>query len=195
MKAESSPSRFYCRVVRQWFSPAGASRHAESCADCRRYFQAVAHLESALRRDAVRFAPPAPAGLEQGIMRTIRAAAVPARRRPRPHPAWIASGSFVGIAAVALAVFLVQVPRTVKTDGVAGNQPSSRSAATGDSLSDQLFNAVVPPAGDLVANNPLQNELDSVYTGARSALDFLALNFMPASGLTLSRAASSTGKG
>ena len=47
------------------------------------------------------------------------------------------------------------------------------------SLSSGLVDSVIPSAGELVAENPLQRELGSVYSDVRSALDFLALNFLP----------------
>jgi hypothetical protein len=57
--------------------------------------------------------------------------------------------------------------------------PAPQTAVSDEPISDWVFNQVVPPAGTLVANNPLQHELNSVYSDAHSALDFLALNFLP----------------
>jgi hypothetical protein len=47
------------------------------------------------------------------------------------------------------------------------------------SISTLWQNSVVPKAQTLVVDNPLQHELDSVYSDTRSALNFLALNFLP----------------
>jgi hypothetical protein len=50
-----------------------------------------------------------------------------------------------------------------------------------ETFSNRLVDSVIPSAGKLVAQNPLQEEIGSVYSDMRSALDFLALNFLPAS--------------
>jgi hypothetical protein len=152
-------------------------------------------LESALRRDAVRFAPPAPTGLERGIMQAIRAAA-PAPARARSPLGWFAGGSVAAAAAVAVAVVLLQHPSRVQPIGGVTKSPAAETSVPGESMSDRLFNAVVPPAGALVAANPLQNELNSVYSDTRTALDFLALNFLPSSfSLASSRAEQTGAKG
>ncbi len=172
--------RFYCRLVRLSSAPGRASRHAEGCADCRQYFLASTRLESALRRDAVRFAPPAPAGLERGIMQAIRDAA-PAPARSHSRAGWFAGVSVATAAAVALAVILVPHPPRVQPAMAVVKSPAPEVMVQGESFSTRLINAVVPPAATLVAAAPLQNELDSVYSDARSALGFLALNFLPSS--------------
>lgn len=187
--------RLHCRLVRLWSTSGQSSRHAESCADCRQYFRASAQLESALRRDAVRFAPPAPAGLERGIMRVIRNSS-PAPAPSRSRLGWFAGGGVAVAGVVALAVILLQQPLPIKPASVATKAPVVITNVPDESISNQLWNAVVPRAGTLVADNPLQNELDSVYSDARSALDFLALNFLPSSaGVGESRASQLGAKG
>ena len=187
--------RFYCRLVRLSSAPGRVSRHAEGCADCRQYFLTSTRLESALRRDAVRFAPPAPAGLERGIMQAIRSAA-PAPVPARSRHGWFAGVSVATAAAVALAVVVVQHPPRVQPVTVAVKSPTPEVVIPGESISTRFINAVVPPATTLVAATPLQNELDSVYSDARSALDFLALNFLPSSsGLIASRSDQPGAKG
>jgi hypothetical protein len=43
-----------------------------------------------------------------------------------------------------------------------------------------LWSEIKPAAGALLAADPLQQEADAVVADARSALGFLALNFLPA---------------
>ena len=187
--------RFFCRLVRLWSTSGQSSTHAESCEECRQYFRAAAKLESALRRDAIRFAPPAPAGLERGIMQAIRAA-TPVRSRAPSHLGWFAGGGVAAAAAVALAVVLLQHPPQAQPTVVVVKTPAAEKVVPGESISDRLYSEVITPAGTLVANNPLKNELDSVYSDARTALDFLALNFLPSSsGLPASRAGQIGAKG
>lgn len=70
---------------------------------------------------------------------------------------------------------------------VAGATPRDDAAmilSTVESLSSELVGTVIPSAGELVVQNPLQEEIGSVYSDMRSALDFLALNFLPATRLS-----------
>jgi hypothetical protein len=48
-----------------------------------------------------------------------------------------------------------------------------------DALRSRLLASVEPTAKTLAEQNPLTQELDSVQADARSALGFLALNFLP----------------
>jgi hypothetical protein len=184
----SSLSRFVCRVVRLWYSvlgppqpgPAGrgSSRHIETCADCRQFFHAADELESALRRDAMKYAPVPPEGIERRIMQAVERSTRTARPARVPL-ALILAGS--AVAAVALIVFFVKYPIFPERDGAAINRTAQVNDAlvVAKSISTLWQNSVVPSAQTLVADNPLQHELDSVYSDTRSALNFLALNFLP----------------
>ena len=179
----SSRSRFVCRVVRLWYSvfgptAGGRSRHIETCADCRQYFHAGDELESALRRDAARFAPVPPEGLERRIMQTVERSTRTARPARSPL-ALILAGSVV--AAVALIALFVKNPAFPRHGGSTTNQTVQMNDAlvVAKSISTLWQNSVVPSAQTLLADNPLQHELDSVYSDTRSALNFLALNFLP----------------
>jgi hypothetical protein len=63
-------------------------------------------------------------------------------------------------------------------EAVAANE-SAVILSTVEAMSTQLVDTVIPAAGEFVAHNPLQEELGLVYSDVRSALDFLALNFLP----------------
>ena len=194
MNATPPRPRLYCRLVRTFSAPGPLPRHAASCADCQRYFHASTRLESALRRDAIRFAAPAPAGLERGIMQAIRAAQ-PAPAPVRSHAGWFAGAALAAAAVVAVAVTLFQQPSAVKPAGIVATPPAPDAGFLSDVIPDGLWNAVIPRASALVAANPLQYEIDSVYSDAHTAIDFLAVNFLPSSCLSARQAAQAGAKG
>jgi hypothetical protein len=187
----SSPAspRLVCRMVRPWSAvfDVRRSRHVTSCADCQAYFQSGDVLDAALRRDAVAIAresSSASEGLEREIMRAVRNA----RPSPGRHAArgpWMLGG--ISAAAAAAAVVAVSLNRTPVMVGHA-ETPNAIAATEAavivdavETFSNRLVDSVIPSAGKLVAQNPLQEEMGSVYSDMRSALDFLALNFLPAS--------------
>ena len=184
----ASRPRFVCRVVRLWHAvlgppqpgptAGGRSRHIDACTDCRQYFHAGDELESALRRDVARFAPVPPEGLERRIMEAVDRSTRTARPAHSPL-ALILAGS--AVAAVALITFLVRYPVFPGRDITITNQTAQVNDAlvVAKSISTLWQNSVVPKAQTLVVDNPLQHELDSVYSDTRSALNFLALNFLP----------------
>ena len=184
MSTTPSP-RFVCRVVRLWSSVLGSahSRHVETCADCRQFFRAGDELDSALRRDAVRFASVPPAGIERRIMQAIDRS-TRATRPARSPRAFILAGS--AVAAVALIAFFIKYQAFPGTGGTETNTSAQVSDAlvVAQSISTLWQKSVVPSAQTLVVDNPLQHELDSVYSDTRSALNFLALNFLPTSPAT-----------
>jgi hypothetical protein len=205
-RSPSAPVRLYCRLVRTFSAAGPMSRHAETCADCRRYFQASAQLGAALRRDAVRFAPPPPAGLERGIMQAIQAAmpsSEMARTRSRPastHAGWWAGISVAVAAVMALAVGLMHPPTSNPAQpnpsaGISVAENPAATTPTEESTVERLWNTFVPPAQKIATAEPLQDELDAVYSDTRSAIDFLALNFLPAEALHAQPAASGLGRG
>ena len=161
----------------------GRSRHIETCADCRQFFHAGDELESALRRDAARYAPVPPEGIDRRIMQAVERSTRTARPAHSPL-ALILAGS--AVAAVALIVFFVKYPIFPERDGTATNRTAQVNDAlvVAKSISTLWQTSVVPSARTLVADNPLQHELDSVYSDTRTALNFLALNFLPTSPAT-----------
>jgi anti-sigma factor RsiW len=181
--------RLFCRFVRQWAIVFSDRRpaHARSCPDCEAYFQALDNLETRLRgaasapdRDAFEPSP----DYERTLLRAVRATA-PGTERPRT---WFSSGVWAvgGIGAVAALVAIVlslNPGPTVEPQAQLAEQATAEEAAViitaVESLSMHFVDSVIPAAGGLVAENPLQQELGLVYSDVRSALDFLALNFLP----------------
>jgi hypothetical protein len=194
-KNDSRP-RVFCRVVRLWASLRGAasSGHAASCPECRRYFAACDALESDLRRAAPSQQMEAPTGLEHGIMRAIAA-----ESRPVAAPR-ISVGRFaLAAAAAALAMFATfarwwpeHPPRGTGTDS---SRDIAGIAAAAEAFSDEWLNSKLPAASAVALDNPLRQELDGLQADARSALDFLALNFLPSTAASVAPTRPAGGKG
>lgn len=158
-----------CRLARLSSSP---SDHAATCPACQAYFG----LEAELRRTAPAARGTAPDDLERSIM-----AAVHRSRAPEPAPRralpWSAIATYGTAAAViALGAVYFQQSKSPRDVTAADAQALVQSVA---SLSTDFSERVLPTAGALVTDNPLQTEAAAVYSSARSALDFLALNFLP----------------
>lgn len=178
----SSPSPLSCRLARTWNAVTGRRPgHAASCPHCQAYFAAAEGLECELRREAARTGTQAPAELERGISRAVAAAS--AEAPVAASAAAFFSGPRMALAGAALAVALVAValvriggPRAERDSGT---DDAAELVAAAASFSDQWWNSLLPSATDAVQNNDLHQEMSSVVTGARSAIDFLALNFLP----------------
>jgi RNA polymerase sigma factor (sigma-70 family) len=142
---------------------------------------ALNHFRAAKRWEAMpdevasasRESAPPPTGLENRILRAVAESRIqrPRRRFPLPLAVGAAASAAVLLAA---AMFLRTAPEP--------DHPGEEIAVllqTADSLAERWWNSVVPGTATLVHENALQQELTSVVAGARSALDFLALNFLP----------------
>lgn len=182
----SSPSsRLVCRIVRatRVLSENAGGDHVDACVDCQAFFRPAEHLEFELRREAEAFrraASEPSSALERSIIRAVReerAAGTPVRKEKRSSaPLW-SMGAVA--AAVVAAIVYVQRPMTSGPERTALPDEAVAMVDAVENLSAKITDTVIPEAGALVANNPLQRELGSVYTDARSALNFLALNFLP----------------
>ncbi len=200
MKTTPLPRRrLRCRAVRirSSLTERPPAAHLEHCADCRAYFAAVNELESGLTGSAAQWSAktPVPADLEGGILRAVasargemvgsRAEAPPAAAAVSglaPLRRWSIAGGLVLAAAEGLAIMVSQREAQSPSSSVNPALAPHEVAALVDSaarLSDAWWNRVVPSAGTAIQNNPLQQEAASVYDAAQSALDFLALNFLP----------------
>jgi hypothetical protein len=141
-------------------------------------------LETGLRLDAARAALPVSSpDFAPQIIRSVRETASEATAEA--HSTLRRSWMLGGLAATAvLAAIVISTNLRPRFGG-----PATTNLTTADgtavlvsavqSLSTGLVDSVIPSAGALVAENPLQRELGSVYSDVRSALDFLALNFLP----------------
>jgi len=175
-----------CRLVQGWVSVFGdgaampqrgfGSRHVATCDCCRQFFSDSATLESSLRREAVREIETATPGLDRRIIEAVhRSARMPSRRRSP----FTVVGLVGATAAAALAVMLL-VKSSVPVNGPAlvsaGAGAGNRATVPADGA---LWSGLPPAAGALLDGEPLQHEADAVYSDARSAIGFLALNFLP----------------
>jgi hypothetical protein len=204
MKTNSSThARLICRVARWWCavteSEAMSSGHVASCAECRAYFALGAELEAELRHEATAARAEAPVGLEHGIMAAV---AEDERMAPAPTTAMaprfsVATLAFAGTAAAAFAIiFGVARWSQERERGATEKLETARElaglATAAEQFSDEWLNTKLPAAGTAALDNPLRQELDSLNADAHSALDFLALNFLPSTGPEAKRGA---GKG
>lgn len=181
----SDSMRWSCRVVRGWRAVFGSaprqsgfgSSHIASCPACQSFFAANHNLETVLRRDAARGNQSAPAGLDERIMQEI--ARSPHRRVARLRPGTTAlaiTGAAAAILAIAFWYFKPANPPG--SNHPAGNRPAV-AAMPGGPAARQPWAAFTPSVDALLRQDPLQTEVDSVYADARSAVRFLALNFLP----------------
>ncbi|HEY1108588.1 MAG TPA: hypothetical protein VGE76_08155, partial [Opitutaceae bacterium] len=97
-------------------------------------------------------------------------------RRARPWGAFAAYGTAVAVIALGAVYFQRSKEPASREIAAADAQAIVQSVA---SISTDFSQRVLPTAGALVTDNPLQTEATAVYQSARSALDFLALNFLP----------------
>ncbi|HTQ29988.1 MAG TPA: hypothetical protein VMI53_02155 [Opitutaceae bacterium] len=130
-----------------------------------------------MRRDAARGNQSVPAGLDERIMQEIIRS--PQRRASKPRPA-TAVLAIAGAAAAILAIaFWYSEPVNPENHGTGNRTPVAAMPAREESAAHQPWAAFTPSVDALLKQDPLQTEVDSVYADARSAVHFLALNFLP----------------
>lgn len=172
-------SRLLCRLVRFMSSCTGLppSRHLARCEDCRAHFVAEAKLEGSLRRAARETIARVPDGLEDRILDTISYPAAPVRQSAANRRlAWTVSLAGVAAAAVvALVIFRSPDESSLIVGDETGNvaPPLTVPDRTVDT-----FDAWRQRIANLNPTSPLEVEIDAVYADTRSALRFLALNFL-----------------
>ena len=189
---EQNQPRLTCRLVRQWCALFGRRQpsHVAGCTSCRVYFATAQSLEETLRRDASEASAEAfsaSSALERNILRAVRSSAMkPENTRGSFTVRTWAVGALGALAAfVALLATFVTLDRdsTSRAQPRLAETPTSEEAAaiieTVETISSELVDSVIPSAGKLVSQNPLQQELGLVYSDMRSALDFLKMNFLP----------------
>jgi hypothetical protein len=187
----SDRPRLVCRVIRSWCAVSERRpAHARSCPSCQAYFQAADNLESTLRKATSHTHSevlPSSPDFEHAILRAVRTStSVPERSRRRaPSRTWVMGGLSAVTAMVAIALSVNVAPPASPPTRVVSTSSAEEAALilnTVESLSTELVGSVIPSAGQFVAENPLQQEIGYVYSDVRSALDFLALNFLPTTG-------------
>lgn len=187
--------RLTCRVVQGWTTLAGdgaapragtwAARHAAGCACCNQFFDTGRELDAALRRAAPVQAAPAGPELEQGIL----AAVARARREEAPRRsatgwgmgAWALAGAAATLTVGALVLWTTRPPEARATRLAVTQVPRE---SVRDGTTETVADFWQSDAGSLLGGEPLQREVDAVYSNARSALGFLAMNFLPSTGET-----------
>jgi hypothetical protein len=187
MNNSTGKTRFICRVVRFQTALFGhASKttgHAANCPECQAYFHANSALVTNLRRTAVQETQRIPEDLAAKIALAVRQSAPGPRRSRRPVALSLFAGATV---ALAMAVFIVRenlpiqptAPKN-KTSTEISSSDMAGIVSDVDQLRIRFMDSVEPAATKLAAQNPLAQELKSVQADARSALGFLALNFLP----------------
>jgi hypothetical protein len=172
-----------CRITR-WRAALGAPSnpgvlgHSSSCAQCRSYFETADQLEGSLRRDAGPARTLASGTLEARILNAVKHSHEPASRRQR-RPSWAMAAMGVAAALAVVTVFQIQVDPTPDTRGPDASIEDVLAVA--NELPKQWFDAIQPNAVKLLEQNALRTEIALVSSDARSAVDFLTLNFMPSS--------------
>jgi len=189
--------RFTCRVVRGCLSifgdtstgrPRGlGASHVAACEDCQQFFGACDELAVALKRDAVREWREAPTNLEQNIIRAVnQSARESAPSRGGTRVAWISLAAVATCVVAAVLVFQQRrTPLGSPADNVAATPADPAATAAVEqivtSVPADLFSQFQPEAKAILKQDPLQNEVDAVKSDARTAVRFLARNFLPAS--------------
>ncbi|MFT3867981.1 MAG: hypothetical protein QM715_05735 [Nibricoccus sp.] len=179
--------RLACRIIRIRDAMTGSrAGHVAHCADCQAYYRTAESLSDQLRATAPRPSQPVPDELAARIARAVRQS-TPTARAPRRTRAFETFAILGAAAAVfAFAFYLVRqnviAPRAHKTESIASTNAADFTALVAgvDSLRSRLLDSVEPAAETLAEQNPLSREIASVQADARSALGFLALNFLPA---------------
>jgi hypothetical protein len=169
----TTPSHFRCTVARIF----GDERHAASCPDCGAQVAADAAFDAALRHEAAGSHASIDPRLNDRVIDALRAA----NQERRPARSYTGILSFSGAAVAVLAaafVFRLSTPSTpAEADALAGDVTLLVTEA--GTLSKRVWQAVEPSAVALADYSPLQDEIESVYSDAQSALSFLAINFLP----------------
>ncbi|RKX35072.1 MAG: hypothetical protein DRP71_04880 [Verrucomicrobia bacterium] len=157
--------------------PDDLKAHLERCGSCRRYYGQQREVAEMLQRP-VDEKIELPAGLNESIMRAIREESEPRairRDRRRRFSPWLAPAALASVALAAALVILLQDTRPDSSQ-VAESDPGSPEAgvtSVGSAPSDYIR------TWSVAINQPLDNELDNVVADARSAVRFLAINFLP----------------
>ena len=186
--SEVTAPRLLCRIVRGAVAlrgdgaapqaPTWGARHVAACDGCARHFHRHSEWETVLRRTArdggALPSPELEAQIIHAVQRAHRASE-PVRPRPR---ATAGLALWVGLAAtVALAILVLRSGGSRLGGGV----ESTGVQAPGASVMVDYAETESGPsqASALLGGLPLQREVEAFFADARSALGFLAMNFLP----------------
>lgn len=178
--------RLSCRLARLRCALRGDatganSAHVQGCPVCQQHFAAVAAFDGALRRDVARATTKDfPAGLERRVILAVAESRVATPAPSRNGFGWLAAtGIAAAVAAVALVLSLRHAPDAPGSVVVQATTPAVTTPLKAIEPAP-TWGTVVSTASTLAPENPLESELQYVYSDARTALRFLALNFLPA---------------
>lgn len=178
--------RLTCRVVQGWVSIMGdgaapapgtlGAQHVASCECCGRFFSHGRDLEASLRGAAAGRSALVTPGLEQRIIaavgRSAREAQTATSERARPGFGMGALAWAGATASVALMILVFQPGRVTER-----SRPGPTTVPRTEDLADNAADLTPSDALGLWDTAPLQREAEAVYSDARSALGFLAMNF------------------
>lgn len=132
-----------------------------------------------MRSDAVALREAPSAGLDRRIISAVRESARPIRRPERRFTGSVmAWGGAVAVVALAIVVVQRQSPRDHGMTRPLAVAPTTEGNAE-NAVTSTVWGRLQPDAKALLEGEPLQREVDAFYADARSALGFLALNFLP----------------
>ena len=156
--------------------PDDLTRHLETCASCRDFYARQRALAGMLQRPVTN-EEPYPVGLNASIMRAIdepaETAEVSGPRRRQFSP-WLPPLAFASVALLA-ALFLVLRQSDSEQPVLASSEPARIEEVVVEETAPNDYIR----SWSIAINQPLDNELESVVADARSAVQFLAFNFLP----------------
>ena len=178
----AKPTSWTCRWVRAVaiMSSQSGSDHIARCPACQEYFAAEVSFDRQMRQEAVVQRVDPPSGLDARILRAIRDQSEPARRFWRPRFDLIALAA-AAACAVAVAIWFGADQFGVAPAGAEAAivVQSEQPAGMDPSLWPETMKELRPTVESLMTESSLQMEAATVYSNARSAMQFLALNFLP----------------
>ncbi len=186
-----------CQLARTWHAlfggdRASASGHIARCSACQEHFAREDAFSLGLGRDARRVHATPRAGFEQSIFNAVQRSA---RIAPVPTVSPFARFSFVSLTATAACAAIAFVALRDSDVGPATPRTADGDLATAavtalETSAAKLFAQVEPRADALLQKDPVRTQVDAFSADARTAVRFLALNFLPSTPV-----ASGTGSG
>ncbi|MDB6174179.1 MAG: hypothetical protein JWL59_3490 [Chthoniobacteraceae bacterium] len=176
---DATTPRLACRIVRLHLSFSDlesgggfSSRHIASCDSCKGFLSAARALEMSLSHAAKSERQTVPIGLDRRIVSAVFHTAAPGPK---------ATFSFRGLTlGTVLALVIAAVVISRKAPELPPVPSQADIVRVARMSPDNGWTRLRPSADRLLDAAPLQAEADAVYSDARSAIGFLAMNFLPA---------------